>query len=525
MRIECSNMARLCIFSVVAAAYVAADENVTDARVATATTQPHASLPRLSEEAQRSESIVEPPKRSESIVETPRQTPPPPEPKRTHAPEPTRTTPPRPAEPVEGAWSCARRAALPTTIRLFLRAVGAPQKWRDAAARYIQPHEGPWTWRIADHRPPVLLVRAATGKVSRVACASDDRCARFFTETSGGWRFQASEPVCVRGAALDASDEPPHGWARGAGGALLFIQASALASTKRSRAVVGAFTAAALAAHYADATASVSIPITWQRGAAGLLCTFLSLRCVPVSAIVALLALAAAAFYLARSAPASLWTAWPLRLHPENLEDLVRVELGTSSGLILVVSAAGRRLASSLLVAAAAAVGARALAGADDYEDEEDDAVYDGLRGFFVPVSRPPAADRVGNILDGLACTATAAAARLAGLALVATCSDDPRRNSQLLVAVVFGWPVFSWLASIVQRLQEHRRTKRRFCSPGASTNATRYYLELLRQYLVRNRAELGKLAPHPATSAQRDAEIERFVASGQSLHSYRLNY
>ena len=38
-------------------------------------------------------------------------------------------------------------------------------------------------------------------------------------------------------------------------------------------------------------------------------------------------------------------------------------------------------------------------------------------------------------------------------------------------------------------------------------------------------RAELGKLAPHPATSAQRDAEIERFVASGQSLHSYRLTY
>ena len=508
-------MARLCIFSFVVAACVAADENVTDARVATATTQPHASLPRISEEAQRSESIVEPP-----LVP-----PPPPEPKRTHAPEPTRTTPPRPAEPVEGAWSCARRAPLPTTIRLFLRAVGAPQKWRDAAARYVQPIEGPWTWRIADHRPPVLLVRASTGKVSRVACASDDRCARFFTETSGGWRFQATEPVCVRGAALDASDEPPHGWARGAGGALLFIQAAALASTKRSRALVGAVTAAALAAHYADATASVSIPITWQRGVSGVICAFLSLRCVPVSAIVALLALAAAAFYAARSAPASLWTAWPLKLHPENLEDLVRVEIGTSSGLTLIVSAAGRRLASSLLVAVAASVGAKALAGADDDDDDEDDAVYDGLRGFFVPVSRPPASDSVGNVLDGLACAATAAAARLAGLALVATCSDDPRRNSQFLVAVAFGWPMLSWLASMVEGWREHRRTKRRFCSPGASTNATRYYLELLRQYLVRNRAELGKLAPHRATSHQRDIEIERFVASGQSLHSYRLTY
>ena len=128
------------------------------------------------------------------------------------------------------------------------------------------------------------------------------------------------------------------------------------------------------------------------------------------------------------------------------------------------------------------------------------------------------ASDRVGNVLDGLACAATAAAARLAGLALVATCSDDPRRNSQLLVAVVFGWPLLSWISSIVARWREHRRSKRRFCSPGASTNATRYYLELLRQYLVRNRAELGKLAPHPATSHQRDAEIERFVASGQSL-------
>ncbi|CAH0368142.1 unnamed protein product [Pelagomonas calceolata] len=515
-------MARLCVILGVCIAGVSAEDNAT---LPVATTQPHASLPRIPEEAQRLESIVEPPQRSESIVDLPLEPPPPPEPKRTHAPEPKRTTPPRPAEPVEGAWSCARRAALPTTIRLFLRAVGAPQNWRDAAARYVQPIEGPWTWRIADHRPPVLLVRAATGKVSRVACASDDRCARFFTETSGGWRFQATEPVCVRGAALDASDEPPHGWARGAGGALLFIQASALASTKRSRAVVGAVTAAALAAHYADATSSVSIPITWQRGVSGVICAFLSLRCVPVSAIVALLALAAAAVYLARSAPASLWTAWPLKLHPENLEDLVRVEIGTSSGLILVVSAAGRRLASSLLVAAAAAVGARALAGADDEEEEEDDAVYDGLRGFFVPVSRPPTDDRVGNVLDGLACAATAAAARLAGLALVATCSDDPRRNSQLLVAVVFGWPLLAWLASIVQRLQEHRRTKRRFCSPGASTNATRYYLELLRQYLVRNRAELGKLAPHPATSHQRDAEIERFVASGQSLHSYRLTY
>ena len=94
-----------------------------------------------------------------------------------------------------------------------------------------------------------------------------------------------------------------------------------------------------------------------------------------------------------------------------------------------------------------------------------------------------------------------------------------------LLIAVVFGWPVLSWLASIVGRWREHRRSKRRFCSPGASTNATRYYLELLRQYLVRNRAELGKLAPHPATSHQRDIEIERFVASGQSLHSYRLTY
>ena len=504
-------MARLCVILGFCIAGVSAEDNAT---LPVATTPPQASLPRLREEAQR----------SESIVDSAQEQPPPPEPKRV-APEPTRTTPPRPAEPVEGAWSCARRAPLPTTIRLFLRAVGAPQKWRDAAVRYVQPHEGPWTWRIADHRPPVLLVRAATGKVSRVACAADDRCARFFTETSGGWRFQASEPVCVRGAALDASEEPPHGWARGTGGALLFIQASALASTKRSRALVGAVTAAALAAHYADATASVSIPITWQRGAAGLLCTFLSLRCVPVSAIVALLALAAGAFYLARSAPASLWTAWPLRLHPENLEDLVRVEIGTSSGLILVVSAAGRRLASSLLVAVAASVGAKALAGADDDEEEEDDAVYDGLRGFFVPVSRPPTDDRVGNVLDGLACAATAAAARLAGLALVATCSDDPRRNSQLLIGIIFGWPLLAWLASIVQRLQEHRRTKRRFCSPGASTNATRYYLELLRQYLVRNRAELGKLAPHPATSHQRDAEIERFVASGQSLHSYRLTY
>ncbi len=93
------------------------------------------------------------------------------------------------------------------------------------------------------------------------------------------------------------------------------------------------------------------------------------------------------------------------------------------------------------------------------------------------------------------------------------------------VLSSAFGWPVLAWLASIVQRFQERRRTKRRFCSPGASTNATRYYLELLRQYLVRNRAELGKLAPHPATSAQRDAEIERFVASGQSLHSYRLTY
>ena len=159
----------------------------------------------------------------------------------------------------------------------------------------------------------------------------------------------------------------------------------------------GAVTAAALAARYADATASVSIPITWQRGAAGVLCTFLSLRCVPVSAIVALLALAAA-ICLARSAPASLWTAWPLKLHPENLEDLVRVEIGTSSGLTLIVSAAGRRLASSLLVAAAAAVGARALAGADDDDDEEDDAVYDmgcGASSYPCPGRRPPIASGI----------------------------------------------------------------------------------------------------------------------------------
>ena len=288
-------MARLCVILGFCIAGVSAEDNAT---LPVATTQPHASLPRIREEAQRSESIVEPPQRSESIVDSPLEPPPPPEPKRTHAPEPTRTDTAAAgsSSAVKGAWSCARaRGAADDDPAVPARRRRAP-KWRDAATRYVQPTEGPWTWRIADHRPPVLLVRAATGKVSRVACASDDRCARFFTETGGGWRFQASEPVCVRGAALDASDEPPHGWARGAGGALLFIQASALASTKRSRALVGAVTAAALAAHYADATASVSIPITWQRGAAGLLCTFLSLRCVPVSAIVALLALAAAAF-------------------------------------------------------------------------------------------------------------------------------------------------------------------------------------------------------------------------------------
>ena len=84
---------RLFLLGGVIAACVAGEDNAT---LPVATTQPHASLPRLREEAQRSESIVETPQRSESIDEAPL----PPEPKRTHAPEPTRTTPPRPAEPV-----------------------------------------------------------------------------------------------------------------------------------------------------------------------------------------------------------------------------------------------------------------------------------------------------------------------------------------------------------------------------------------------------------------------------------------
>ena len=396
--------------------------------------------------------------------------------------------------------------------------------WRDAAAGYVSVTEGPWTWRVADHRPPVLLVCAPGGKVSRVTCAADDRCARFFTATDGGWRFQATEPVCVRGAALDHDKARPHGWARVAAGALLFGRASVLASTRQSRALVGALTAAALAASYADAATAAAIPVTWQRGAAGLVCALLSLRCVPVAAIVSLIALAAAAFYLARSAPASLWATWPLRLRPDDLQDLVRVELGTSSGLTLIVSAAGRRLLASSVVALAAVVGARVCVGADD-EDDEDDAVYDGLRGFFVPVSKPPREDRLGSAVDGLAAVAAAGAARLAGLAVLAMATDDPRLNSRCLVGVVVVWPVLAWLASRLATWRQSCRANRRYCSPGASTNATRYYLELLRQYLARNPAELGKLAPHPSTARQRDLELERFAASGQSLHSYRLSY
>ena len=43
-----------------------------------------------------------------------------------------------------------------------------------------------------------------------------------------------------------------------------------------------------------------------------------------------------------------------------------------------------------------------------------------------------------------------------------------------LLIAVVFGWPVLSWLASMVEGWREHRRTKRRFCSPGVSLDRCR---------------------------------------------------
>ena len=60
-------MARLCIILGVCIAGVTGEDNVT---LPVATTLPHASLPRIQEEAQRSESIVEPHQRSDSIVET-----------------------------------------------------------------------------------------------------------------------------------------------------------------------------------------------------------------------------------------------------------------------------------------------------------------------------------------------------------------------------------------------------------------------------------------------------------------------
>ena len=255
-------MARLCIILGVCIAGVTGEDNVT---LPVATTLPHASLPRIQEEAQRSESIVEPSQRSDSIVEPPLVPPPPPEPKRTHAPEPTRTPPPRPAEPVEGAGRapaarrCRRRSGCSCEP-------SARPKNGATPPRYVQPMRA-WTWRIADHRPPCCSLRAATASRAWPALLMIGVLASSPRQVAAGGSRRPS-PVRAR-RALDASDEPPHGWARGAGGALLFIQASALASTKRSRALVGAVTAAALAAHYADATASVSIPITWQRGAAG----------------------------------------------------------------------------------------------------------------------------------------------------------------------------------------------------------------------------------------------------------------
>ena len=69
-------MARLCVILGVCIAGVAGEDNAT---LPVATTQPHASLPRIHEEAQRLESIVEPSQRSESIVDSPLDPPPPPE--------------------------------------------------------------------------------------------------------------------------------------------------------------------------------------------------------------------------------------------------------------------------------------------------------------------------------------------------------------------------------------------------------------------------------------------------------------
>ena len=129
-------------------------------------------------------------------------------------------------------------------------------------------------------------------------------------------------------------------------------------------------------------------------------------------------------------------------------------------------------------------------------------------------------------VKDWAAATAAAAAARAAGLALLATSGPDPERNALACVLVAVAWPVLRRCACALWRVVPSRRP-RRYAAPGtaAGANATRYYLALLREHLLSNPSELGRLAAHPHTAPRRDLEIERFLETGHSLHSYRRSW
>ena len=141
--------------------------------------------------------------------------------------------------------------------------------------------------------------------------------------------------------------------------------------------------------------------------------------------------------------------------------------------------------------------------------------------GASRPVSRPPTQSR--NVLDGLACAATAAAARLAGLALVATRSDDPRRNSQLLIGIIFGWPLLAWLASSSRALARApadeaalllaRRLDERDALP-----------QLLRQYLAEpRRARQARAAPRDVHQRNETASVASAGRCRRRLPTGRL--
>jgi len=429
------------------------------------------------------------------------------------------------------AWSCAapRGAAdLVAALELLEARFGLAPRASAAARGALAPPgaNASFAWSVARSAAPSLILRRPGGRVERVACASDGRCEE---HPGGAWTFTSAEPGCVLGAVALWDDGWPGGRGeaargardaalRAAGGALLWRFGGAAASPRVVRAALGAALGAA-----AGSRAGARLPRTWRvtrRGAAAaLVAAALASRCLPRAAAFA--AAAAAAVFTAGPA---LPPALAEMLATLVADDVVRVEFGSASGVVVKLSPAGGDAVAALLALLLAVGGAWVLGRPDPDagDDDDDDCVYDDGRGFFVPALGFAAARRRAAAAarwPHAAATAVAAVVlRAAGLAAIASAPRDARRGAAAAAAAV--------LVPLLLRCRRWLATPAeppRYATPGARRNVTRAHLARLRAHLVAHpeaRLALGNRGPRDDA---RDAELDRFLATGSALHSYRL--